>query len=154
MHCDGTDAAPDCNAITLGNYPFTSPTDPRDSGREDDFSDFLTAKTKLAAGGNNQILFMNPLDNRAAVKDGTIDTEIPFATTHNGGLSVKFQICTGTDCKKFLPGESPVGSISGATLSITALSDAGIAVADCEIDDNGDSAPDIPVFRVGGKVHN
>ena len=97
---------------------------------------------------------MNPLDDRAAVRDGTINTEIPFATTHNGGLSVKFQICTGTDCKKFLPGESPIGSIAGATLSITALTNAGIAVADCDIDDNGDSAPDIPVFRVGGKVHN
>ena len=152
LHCDGTD----CSVTTIGNYPFFTVTDPRDSGTADDFSDFLTAQTQSDA---KTIQFSTPLNNGAIV-EGAINPDDPDITSHNssGGLSIRFRICKNQACTQFENAEAanpefPNPILSGAGLSIAAIDTNGDAVV-CEITDSGSSTPLHPVFRTSDKFHN
>ena len=147
LHCDGDD----CTVTTLGNYPFFTFVDPRDSGTADDFSHFLTAQT---VSPDKKILFNTPLSNDAIVQ-GAIDPNDPDITTHNanGGVSIRFRICSDASCKKFDNAEPANPTLSGAGLSIAAIDANGDSVV-CEISDSGNSTPLHPVFRVSEKTHN
>ena len=145
LHCTGND----CTLATHGNYPYSTPEDERDSALPDNFSDFLTAKIASSVA---PIVFASPLNN-AAIVSGTIDsTEIGAASSHNasGGLSLRFRICANESCTAFATAEQPNPPTTGAGLSVTRLTDSGVAVADCIGIDQGSSTPDLPVFRVSG----
>ena len=144
LHCTGNA----CEVATQGNFPYSTPDDERDSALPDNFSDFLTAKIASTVAA---IVFSNPLSNQAVVS-GTIDaTEIAAATTHNAsaGLSIRFSICANASCTAFATAEFPNPPVTGAGLSVTRLTDDGVALADCNVIDQGSSTPDLPVFRIG-----
>ena len=152
LHCTGTA----CSLATQSNFPYSTPDDERDSALPDNFSDFLTAK--IAAPGSS-IVFSTPLSN-AAIVNGSIDqAEIDAASTHTaaGGLSLRFRICANESCTEFAAAEQPNPPATGAGLSVTRLTNSGVAVADCSVIDQGSSTPDLPVFRVSdsdGVTHN
>ena len=151
LHCTGNS----CEVATQGNFPYSTPDDERDSALPDNFSDFLTARIDSTAA---RIVFANPLSN-AAVVTGAIDSEIAAATSHNatGGLSIRFRICANESCTAFAPAEVPFPPTTGAGLSVTRLSESGIALGDCSVTDQGSSTPDLPVFRISstdGTAHN
>ena len=150
---------PTCTVITEGNFPYSTPEDPRDSGREDDFSDFFTAQVVSEGNsGNRDIVFNAPLHNAAAFKGAVIPpAAVAAASAHNwtSGLSIRFTICsTATNCTKFAEAELPNTPESGAGLSVSALDDNGVPITDCDVDDSGGANPDRPVFRTSEKTHN
>jgi len=152
LHCH----ANVCELATHGNYPYSTPDDERDSALPDNFSDFLTARI---ASDVAKLQFASPL-NTGAIVSGAIDqTEINAASSHNanGGLSIRFRICTNESCTAFAPAENPNPPITGAGLSLTRLTNDGVAMADCIAVDQGSSTPDLPVFRTtdsDGVTHN
>jgi hypothetical protein len=152
LHC----TANNCEIVTHGNFPYSQPDDEGDSALPDNFSDFLTANI---ASVSAPIVFSNPLNNGAIVSGAIDQAEINAASTHNstGGLSIRFRICDNEACTTFKPAEFPNPPISGAGLSVTRLTDNGIALADCLVVDQGSSTPDLPVFRTtdpDGVTHN
>jgi hypothetical protein len=157
LHCDGNAWGNECAVATEGNFPYSTPDDERDSALPDNFSDFLTATiarpTEAPLMG---LLFSSPLSMDAVVT-GPIDAgEIAAATRHStsAGIPIKFRICANPECTEFAPAETPDPPAIGAGLSITRLSDAGVPLADCEVDDQGGANPDRPVFRVSeGGLH-
>jgi len=152
LHCTNNS----CEIATQGNFPYSTPDDERDSALPDNFSDFLTARIASATGA---LVFSNPLNN-AAIVTGAIDqAEINAASTHNAsaGLSLRFRICDNPTCTSFKIAEFPNPPTTGAGLSVTRLTDSGVALADCNVIDQGSSTPDLPVFRTNetdGVTHN
>ena len=155
LRCSSPNA---CKVETESDFPYSLPDDAANTSLPDDFSDFLTARISPPTNPIlNQILLSAPLDNQSIVT-GAIDDEIVFATTHTatGGLAVKFRTCKpGTNCAEFISGETPNPPFSGAGFAVTRLTDTGVPIGDCDLDDNGGANPLRPVFRSsdGGLTH-
>jgi hypothetical protein len=154
VHCHGGP----CTVITEGNFPYSTPEDPRDSGREDDFSEFFTAQVVGEANlGNRDIVFNTPLHNAAAFKGAVIpQAAIDAASEHSwsSGLPIRFTICDNSNCTKSAEAEVPNTPESGAGLSVSAVNENGVPITDCDVDDSGGANPDRPVFRTSEKTHN
>jgi len=143
--------------VTEGNFPYSTPDDPRDSGTEDDFSEFFTAQIDQGNSGDRDIVFSTPLNNEAAFKGAVVpQAAIDAASDHswNSGLSIRFQICSNANCTTFADAEPPNTPETGAGLSVSAIDENGVPITDCDVDDSGGANPNRPVFRTSQKTHN